>query len=168
MEPSAPGRRVVWALAAAGAIAVVVVLAILLDVGPLAEEELSRGELISRGDEICEEAHEAFAELQTDPPRTGREAADLTDQLTGIAEDERDELSELDGPDDLDAAVQDYLSVRDRGIEALRRGHEAAEDGDASAYARQQAELADSQLERRRLAREIGFRECSRPLAGRE
>jgi hypothetical protein len=168
MEPSESGRRVGWALAATGALAVLVAVAILLDLGPFADEELTRGELIARGDQICEQAHEAFSELQSEPPRTGREAADLTSQLAGIAEDERDEIDELNGPDDLDPAIDGYLAARDRGIEALRRGNEAAEEGDSGAYERHQAELAKSQLERRRMAREIGFSECSRPLVDRE
>jgi hypothetical protein len=152
------------AIAIAALVGVIVALAALLDLGPFADEELSRAELIAAGDEICERAHEAFVELQDDQPRTAREAHDLTDQLVGIAEDERDEVADLDGPDDVDELVDRYLEARDEGIDALRAGRDAADDDDADAYSRAQAELASAQDERRRLARRVGFRECSRPL----
>ena len=49
-------------------------------------------------------------------------------------------------------------------IVALRAGRQAAEDRDAKAYADSQAELAASQRDRQRIARQIGFAVCSRPL----
>jgi hypothetical protein len=161
----APGDRAGLALAIAALVGVLIALAALLDLGPFADEELSRAELIARGDEICERAHDAFGELQAEPPRTAREAHDLTDQLVGIAEDERNEVAELDGPDDVDGLVDRYLEARDDGIDALRAGRDAADADDADAYAEAQAEVSAAQDERRRLARQVGFRECSRPLA---
>ncbi|MGH2954452.1 MAG: hypothetical protein ACRDK9_10640 [Solirubrobacterales bacterium] len=160
----APGGRAAVAIAVAALIGILVVLSALLDLGPFADDELSRAELIARGDEICERAHDGFVELQAEQPRTAREAQDLTARLVGIAEDERDEVDELDGPDDLDALVDGYLDAREDGIAALRAGHDAAEAADAGAYADAQTELTSAQAERRRLAREVGFRECSRPL----
>jgi signal transduction histidine kinase len=136
----------------------------LFDLGPFREDELSRGELIVRADQICLEAHRAFADQQRRPPGTAEEAAELTDHLIGIASDEAERIAELLGPPEVDAQVAAYLSARERGIEALRAGKAAAEDGDSTAYERAQAELAASQRERQRLAREIGFSECSRSL----
>ena len=46
----------------------------------------------------------------------------------------------------------------------MRDGQAAAEDRDADAYEKAQAEVADSQRERHRIARRIGFAVCSRPL----
>lgn len=160
----APGDRAGMGIAIVTLIGVLVALAALLDLGPFADEELSRAELIARGDEICERAHDAFVDLQAEPPQTAGEAEDLTDRLVGIAGDERDEVDELDGPDDLDELVDRYIDAREEGIDALEAGRDAAEADDADAYAEAQAEVASAQSDRRRLAREIGFRECSRPL----
>jgi hypothetical protein len=169
-DPLAPThprpRRLPWVLAGIGVIVVMAALFLLLD--PFGDEELSRAEFLSQGDEICTEAHEAFTDLQDETPATAREAVDLTDQLIGIAEDERDEITELNAPSDLDAKVDAYLTARDEGIDLLHRGLDAAEGDDGAAYAAAQAKLASQQLERRDLAEAVGFTECSAPLIKRE
>jgi hypothetical protein len=164
MEARGSGNVLGWALAVAGVAGLLVGVALLTDIGPFAEEELSREELIARGDQICVEAHEAFVDLQRKLPQTAREAAELTERLASIAEDESRALAKLDGPAELEAQIETYLDARERGIEALRRGADAADADESDAYERAQAELADGQRERRRIAREIGFGECSRPI----
>jgi hypothetical protein len=168
-DPLAPThprpRRPAWIAGALGVVVVLVALYLLLD--PLGDE-LTREEVLAQGDEICAEAHEAFTDLQDETPGTAAEAADLTGQLVNIAEDERDEIDDLEGPDDLEAQIDAYLSAREEGIDQLQRGLDAAEDGNAGAYADAQAKVAAAQLKRGRVAREIGFRECSRPLVDRD
>ena len=159
-----PGDRIGLAVAVAALVGALVALAALLDLGPFADEELSRAQLIARGDEICDRAHAAFEDLQREQPRTAGEAEELTGNLLRIAEDELDEIDSLNGPDGLDEALDRYLDARRDGIERLRAGRDAAGDDDADAYAAAQAELAEGQRERRALAREVGFEECSRPL----
>ena len=66
----------------------------------------------------------------------------------------------------LAALVNRYLDARDRGIDALEAGADAAREEDGDEYRALKRELARSQHERLRLARRIGFSECSRPLAG--
>jgi hypothetical protein len=169
-DPLAPTHprpnRLPWVLAALGVLVVTVALFLLLD--PFGDEELSRAEFLAQGDEICTEAHEAFTELQGETPATAREAVDLTEQLIGIAEDERDEIDELNGPSELDDEVDAYLSARAEGIDLLHRGLDAAEDDDGAAYAASQAKVAAQQLERQELAEAVGFDECSRPLVNRQ
>lgn len=147
---------------------VLVALAVLLDLGPFADEDLSEAEFLARGDELCAQAHSGFEESQDSPPRTASEARELTSELLAIAREERHAIADLDAPTSLDAAVERYLNVRERGIGRLEAGVEAAEGGDAVAYEKAQAGLASGQLKRRRLARRIGFEECSRVLFGRE
>jgi hypothetical protein len=151
-------------LGAAVVLAVLVVLGAALDLGPFKEPELTRGELIARGDEVCRKAHEAFADLQRLEPRTSSQAAELTSQLVDIAADEADQIKALNGPPEFDAEIGDYVAAREEGIEAMRAGRDAAEHGDTDAYARSQAEVAETQRERREIARGIGFAVCSRPL----
>jgi hypothetical protein len=135
------------------------------DLGPFRTEEVSRGELIVRADQICAEANRVFAEQQEKPPQTPEQATELTDNLIGIAEDESKRIAELQGPADVDAEIAAYLEARERGIDLLREGREAAEEGNSDAYEQAQLELERTQPERRAMAREIGFSECSRPLA---
>ena len=169
-DPLAPTHprpsRLPWVLAGVGVIAVMVALFLLLD--PFGDEELSRAEFLAQGDEICADAHEAFAELQGKTPATAGEAVDLTEQLINIAEDERDEIDDLNAPGDLDDEVDVYLSARQEGIDLLHRGLDAAEDDDGQEYAASQAKVAAQQLERLELAEAVGFEECSRPLVDRE
>ena len=151
------------ALAAAVAVllAAIAVLAIVLDFGPFADDPQGFAET---GDEICAAAHERFERLQREPPRTPADAAALTRQLAEIAEQELDEIKGLEAPDDVADDLARYLRARERGIDLLRRGAAAAEDGATGAYDELQAELARTQPARQRLAREVGFRQCSRPL----
>jgi hypothetical protein len=168
-DPLAPTHprpnRLPWALAGLGVLAVMAALFLLLD--PFGDEELSRAEFLDEGDEICTEAHEAFTELQDKTPATAREAVDLTQQLINIAEDERGEIDDLNGPSDLDDELDAYLSAREEGIDLLHRGLDAAEADDGSAYAASQAKVAAQQLKRLDLAEAVGFTECSRPLVDR-
>lgn len=167
-EGSAPHRRPgAWVLGAL-VIAVLVALAALLDLGPFADEELTRAEYIARADQICAGAHDEFRDLQRGHPETASEAEALTDELVDVAEGELDDVAELNGPDELDDAVDRYLEAREAGLELLRAGLDAASDQDAFAYERAQARLASTQDGRERLAREVGFDECSRPITDRE
>jgi hypothetical protein len=143
---------------------VVLALGALFDQGPFRQKEVSRSELIARADQLCLEAHTAFVRLQQTPPQTAEQAAELTGGLVGIAEDELARIAELDVPAELEPQVEAYLRARERGIEALRAGRAAAEEDDASAYEQAQEDLQRSQAERSRLAREVGFYQCSRPL----
>jgi hypothetical protein len=149
---------------------VVAVLAIIfsfgavLHMGPFAREELSRGELLAQGDEICRKAHSAFEQLQVKQPQTPDQAEALTSQLIDIAEDERDRIASLNGPPDFDDEIETYLKARDLGIEVLKRGHQAAAAARADIYAEVQSELAQTQNQRIQIAKQIGFAECSRKI----
>jgi hypothetical protein len=161
-----PRGTFAWAVAVAAALAVLALAAAVFDLGPFRGSELTRGELIARGDDICRKAHDAFIELQARPPRTADEAAELTGRLADIAADELKQIKALHGPPEFDAELERYLAAREQGIEALRDGVAAAQDGDTAAYTSAQAKLASSQRRRRQIARRIGFAECSRPLPG--
>jgi hypothetical protein len=169
-EPRPPrsDRRGLWIALGALGVATLVVIAIVADLGPFADEELSEAEFLSRGDEICREAHDEFEDLQGRTPNTASEAADLTGNLMEISEGELDEIRDLNVPAPLERSLDRYLEAREQGIEQLRKGLDAAEDGDAFAYADAQAKVAAGQVRRLKLAKQVGFSECSRVLFGRE
>jgi hypothetical protein len=158
-----------WLIAGVAAAAILVGLALALDLGPFGDdEELVEAEFLAQGDEICRAAHEEFESLQGDTPNTPGEAADLTGDLIDISEGEVDEIRDLDAPPALQQPLQRYFDAREEGIAQLQKGLEAAEDRDAFAYADAQAKVAAGQVRRLQLAKEVGFEECSRVLFGRD
>lgn len=118
---------------------------------------------IARGDEICAEAQEEVDELRANQPRSPQDAATLTEGVIAAYEDELAGLRSLEVPSDLSDELDRYVEARERALAPLRDGLRAARAGDAQAYADAQAEAAAGQVERTRLARAVGFSECSVP-----
>ena len=121
---------------------------------------------IAEGDEICAEAQAEVDELRAEQPRTASDAARLTEGVIAAHEDEIAGLEALAVPPDMSDELDRYLQARERALVPLREGLDAARAGDAQAYADAQAEAAAGQVERTRLARAVGFSECSVPAAG--
>ena len=124
-------------------------------------DDVSAEELVSRGDEICSEGRERFAEIQEEAPQSADEALEQTEDLVDAAAEELDELQRLRPPEDVRDRYERYLAARSDALDLLERGRDAAADGDAGAYADAQTELEAGRKERARLARAVGFRECS-------
>jgi len=128
-----------------------------------AGDELTKAELIAKGDAICKDAHDRFAELQTTPPTTPEETATFTQQLIDITESEVSQLRALAAPASVKPALDDYLKAMDKNVAVLKQGLAAAQNSDATAYAKAQAKAVKDQVERLQLAQAVGFKECSRP-----
>lgn len=124
-------------------------------------EDVSAEELVSRGDELCREGRERFDEIQAESPQSADEALEQTEELVDAAAEELDELERLRPPDEVGDRYERYLAARSEALELLERGRDAAADGDAGAYAEAQTELEAGRRERARLARAVGFRDCS-------
>jgi hypothetical protein len=129
-------------------------------------EEVSAEQLVSKGDEICRQGQERFAEIQPHLPGNASEAVDQTKALEQEAEDELNELRDLQPPDDLRETYDRYLEARGRALEFFRRGVDAAEAQDGEAYIAAQSGLAKGAAERRQLAAAVGFTVCSKAPAG--
>ena len=169
MEPEAQaGNRLVWVAIAALGVGLLVGLAIILDLGPFGDEPLSEPEFIARADRICADAHSDYERVQDSPPSTAAEAAELTDELVDISQEELDRISDLQAPAAVATPLERYLKAREGGIDELRDGADAAEKGDAFAYSAAQAKVASGQLDRLKLAQAVGFEECSKVLFGRD
>jgi hypothetical protein len=166
MEPR-PVNRSAWIAAAVVGVVGILLAAIVFDLGPFADEDLTRAEFLAQGDEICSQAHRDYEKLQGRPPRTASEASELTGELLAISREELDAIVDLKAPAELSTALERYLKAREAGIERLREGVDAAEAGDAFAYAKAQSELASTQEKRAALARDVGFDVCSEILFGR-
>ena len=74
-------------------------------------EELSKSELIAKGDAICKDAHDRFAELQGSPPTTPEESATFTQGLIDITESEISQLRALNAPASVKPALDNYLKA---------------------------------------------------------
>jgi hypothetical protein len=128
--------------------------------------QVSAEELVERGDDICRQGQQRFAEIQTKPPANAAAALDQTDELLAVAEDELKQLRDLEPPDELRVGFEDYLDSRSRAIDFFEQGRSAAEERDADGYGAAQAEVAAEAAERERLAGAIGFEACSQLSAG--
>jgi len=124
-------------------------------------EEVSAEELMQKGDDVCRGVQERFAEIQAQPPASASEGAVQAGELLGVADDAQAELRDLEPPEDLRDRYDGYLIARDEVSDALERGKQAAEDQDGAVYGQAQEEAAAGALERKRLARELGFTVCS-------
>jgi hypothetical protein len=162
-------RRHLLRLASGGALRAAFAAAIVITGPALAlagcgdgAEQVSAEELVSRGDEICAQGRERFDEVQSQSLPNASAAAEQTAQLVDIATDELNELRDIRPPEDLRERYDRYLEARGRALELLEQGQEAAEEKDADAYVKAQAEAAAAQPERLKLARAVGFRECSK------
>jgi hypothetical protein len=148
------------------AIAILAMIVLLiLDIGPFADDELTRTEFIAQTDQICTQAQEKYVEAQEVPPRTTEEAADLTQRLLDISIQERDAIRELTPPEELKEPLERYLQAREKAFQFLRDATAAARDGDDAGYAEADKSLEEGAAERRRLARAVGLEVCSQSAA---
>jgi hypothetical protein len=124
---------------------------------------LGKSELIAKGDAICKDAHDRFAELQGTPPTTAEETATFTQRLIDITESEVSQLRALSPPSSVKPSLDQYLSAMDKNVAVLKQGLKAAQQSDATAYAQAQAKAVQDQVKRLQFAQAVGFKECSRP-----
>jgi len=144
------------------AIALVALSAIAIGCGE-DTEQVSAEQLVSRGDAICAEGRDRFADIQSEPPANASEASDQTEELVDAATDELNDLRNLRPPDELSDSYEQYLQARGSALELLEEGRDAAKDRDAEAYAEAQTKASADQPERLKLAQAVGFKTCSKP-----
>jgi hypothetical protein len=124
------------------------------------KDQVSVAELIQKGDQICRTEQAKFAQIQAHPPANASNAADQTKELIQAAESAGSQLGDLEPPDALRAAFESYLSARNRAVDQMKRGQDAADDQDSRAYGAAQAAVVHTAPARRKLARSVGFKVC--------
>jgi len=125
------------------------------------KQQVTAAELVQKGDQICRQEQSGFSQIQAHPPANASDASDQTKALVKTAESADSKLSALQPPDELKAQLDSYLSARDRAVDQLQKGQDAAENQDSATYGAAQAAVVRSAPERRRLARAVGFKVCS-------
>lgn len=125
------------------------------------KDQVSPAELVQKADEICGKERTSFGRIQARPPPNASVAADQTEELIRVTEDANSRLRDLKPPEELQSAYDRYLESRDRVIDQMKRGEDAAENQDSRAYGAAQAAVARDAQQRRKLARSLGLRVCS-------
>ena len=125
------------------------------------KEKVSAEELSQKGDQICREEQRRFDEIQAHPPPNAPVAADQTKELIDIADAANSDLEDLEPPESLQARYDDYLEARDRVVDEMKKGADAADDQDSAEYSSAQSAVAKTNPKRRHLAASLGFKVCS-------
>jgi len=125
------------------------------------KEPVSAAELAQKADGICREERSAFDRIQAQPPPNAKTAADQTEELIRATEKANSSLEELEPPEALRTPYELYLKARHQVIDEMRRGEDAADNQDSSAYGAAQAAVARDAPQRRKLAESLGLRVCS-------
>ncbi|MDX6615118.1 MAG: hypothetical protein QOD60_209 [Solirubrobacterales bacterium] len=128
--------------------------------------QVSGPELITKGDELCRAEQQNFKQIQATPPANASAAADQTGQLVASAQKELDALRNLKPPGDLSSKYEAYLEAQQRALDLLEQGQKAAEQQDGNTYGKLQKQISDGAQKRHELARAVGFKNCSNPVAG--
>ncbi|HSD24161.1 MAG TPA: hypothetical protein VLB79_07520 [Solirubrobacterales bacterium] len=124
-------------------------------------ERVTAAELVRKADEICGRERSSFARIQAHPPPNASVAADQTDELIKVTQGANSQLRDLRPPEGLQSAYDRYLGARDRVIEQMNRGKDAAQDQNSDAYGAAQAAVARDAPQRRKLAQALGLTVCS-------
>jgi hypothetical protein len=168
MEEAPRTHRTGLAAGIIGAVVALAVVAFILNLGPFADGDLTAAEFAEQGDELCAQAHDEFLDIQSSTPRTPAEAEAQVEALIEVATQERESLADLEAPASVKGDLDAYLEDREKGIELLRDGLEAARADNPAAYEAAQARLASQQMGRQAAAQRLGFSECSAPLVGKD
>ena len=130
------------------------------------KQQVTAAEFGQRADGICRDEQASFRQIQAQPPANASDAADQTKALVHASESASSALDGLEPPDSMRAPLAGYLSARDRAIEQMKRGQDAAENQDSAAYGAAQAAVVNTAPERRKLAGALGLKVCSSSTTG--
>src|SRR5262245_20228875 len=125
------------------------------------KEQVTAAELVQKADQICTDQWNRFDQIQSAPPSSASAAKDQTGELVDVAESAQSDLSNLDPPDAQRHNYDAYLDAHQSAIDQLKKGEDAANDADSTAYGAAQDAVAKSAPERQRLAASLGFTVCS-------
>jgi hypothetical protein len=126
-------------------------------------DTMTKQDLIARGDAACQKREKRFAEIQAKPPTSAQDAEDQTAKLIAASEQELSVLKDLKAPDDLQPKLDRYIAAKEEAVGFLEEGLEAAKEENEQAFGEARAKTGKDQVKRLKLAREVGFKECSRP-----
>ena len=124
-------------------------------------QSVTAAELGQKADQACRTERAKFTQIQATPPANATEAADQTKALISVAESTSSTIDDLEPPEGVRSVLDVYLGARERAIDQMRRGQDAAENQDSRGYGDAQAAVVKSAPQRKRLAQSLGFKVCS-------
>lgn len=126
-------------------------------------ERLPNAEFVAQADAICRK-YEARLDALGQPTNV-TELRAFADKALPIAKDGRDELDDLNPPEDLEDTYDAWLEQGDQAIEIVERLRDAAAESDQAEIGRIAADAQRTDAEANRLAGELGFEQCGETAA---
>jgi serine/threonine protein kinase len=123
-------------------------------------QTLTKAELISQGDEICEESRNKFLRYR-DPEAELVPDVAYSRVLVGISTNAVEQFEALMPPQSLKTAYGRYVASQREVRQWDRDALAAAEAEDPTAYVEARETRTDTEGDRKRMAEEIGFHVCS-------
>jgi outer membrane biogenesis lipoprotein LolB len=154
--PMLRARRLLFAIPA------LAILSLAAGCGGGGKQQVSAAELAQKADQACRQEQTRFRQIQARPPANASEASDQTKALVQAAEDASSAISDLEPPAELRTKFDTYLSARNRAVDQLKKGQDAADNQDQRAYGAAQAAITKGSPQRKKLAGDLGFKVCSR------
>jgi hypothetical protein len=122
--------------------------------------EPSREEFAAQVDEVCAAEASAFKNLIEGAQAERTDVVSQLERGAEIREEALAALRELEPPEELRQPFDDYLELREEGIDVTRTAVEAAERGDRETLDVATAALADRVAETDLTASQLGADEC--------
>jgi hypothetical protein len=119
---------------------------------------LSRAELISEGDAICEEYDQRTQEIP--PPQSLGDVDEFVGETRTVIREGIDELKELQPPEELADDYNQWISESEVNLGLLDELEEAAAAGDEARTQELLTEAQEAGARTDRFAADMGFEEC--------
>jgi protein kinase-like protein len=124
------------------------------------QQRLTEAQLIAKGDAICADSRESYKRV-FDPVLEEVPDVAYSKQLVANSTEAVREFNALRPPRSLERAYEKYVGSREQVNQWDRDALRAAEAGDEAAYREAREDRNDTEDDRKVLAEEVGFRECS-------
>ena len=119
---------------------------------------LSEGELVSKGDAICERVNQEIA--KEPEPKTAADLEGLAERTVEISDPAIEDMEALEPPGELEDDFGKFVASLKRQRDLTKQIGDAAGAGDTAKIQQVGTEAEKAQTEYRRLSEKIGFKEC--------
>jgi hypothetical protein len=122
---------------------------------------LSRERLIEQGDAICADYASRIDEIGQPQPGNAKDIERFVDEAKPVVEEGTDALDDLTPPEDLEDEYDEWIALGRGNVTAFEDLEAAAAEGDQQRMQEVIEDLGTDQAEAARIAKKIGFQECS-------
>ena len=119
---------------------------------------LSKSELVKQGDAICKSVNDQVA--KEPDPTTAADLAALAKKTVKISDPAIEDMEALEPPSELEKDFDAFVASLKKQRDLTKQIGDAAAAGDTAKIQQVGADAQKAQQEYRRLAGEIGFKEC--------